>query len=343
MKEKEDKKSLLNLDELTEEQDTENILRPKKFEDFPGQDSVKKKLQVFIDAAKQRQEPLDHVLLYGPPGLGKTTLARIIANSLEAPFCATSAPAIRRKGDLAALLTSLNKNSLLFIDEIHRLNYDIEEYLYSAMEDFFIDIVTGEGIGSQSVRFNLAPFTLVGATTRTGLLKSPFRDRFGIIERLDFYTEESLCSITKRSSHILNLTITEEGAKEIAKRSRGTPRIVNRLLKRIRDYAQVQNKTEVDKELACYALNELGVNSYGLHEMDMRILHILYDYDRPVGVDTLSTALQEEADTIEDFYEPYLIRESLIHKTTRGRIITDKGRQLLYRFSPELKKKAQTE
>ena len=329
MKETEFDKSPLSVDEFSAEKETENLLRPDRFEEFPGQDNVKKKLKVFIDAAKGRQEPLDHTLLYGPPGLGKTTLAKIIANSLDVPFVSTSGPAIRKKGDLAALLTSIQKNSVLFIDEIHRLSFDIEEYLYSAMEDFFIDIVTGEGVGAQSVRFNLVPFTLVGATTRTGLLKAPFRDRFGIIERLDFYDVKSLSAIVKRSAKILDLEIDDEAALETAKRSRGTPRIVNRLLKRIRDYAQVNKKEKVDKELACYALKELGVNSYGLHAMDMKILETLNTATGAIGIDTLSSTLQEETDTIEDFYEPYLIRESYIQKTTKGRIITNKGKEVL--------------
>ena len=325
------KDSLLNREEVSQEREAENYLRPRKFKEFPGQDDIKRKLQIFVSAATQREEPLDHTLLYGPPGLGKTTLAHIIADTLEVPFCATSGPAIRRKGDLAALLTTLQPRSVLFIDEIHRLSSDVEEYLYSAMEDFFIDILTGEGIGAQSVRFTLSPFTLIGATTRTGLLKAPFRDRFGIIERLDFYEESSLRSIVQRSARILNMTLTDEGAQEISKRSRGTPRIVNRLLKRIRDYAQVQNKKIIDKHLANYALEEMGVNKYGLHSMDMKILKILEEdfSDRAVGIDTLSATLNEETDTIEDFYEPYLLRLGYIQKTPRGRILTKKGREIV--------------
>ncbi len=338
--------SLLNIDEFPEEKESENTLRPKSFKEFPGQDNVKKKLQIFVAAASQREEPLDHTLLYGPPGLGKTTLAHIIADSLKVPFCATSGPAIRRKGDLAALLTTLQPKSVLFIDEIHRLSSDIEEYLYSAMEDFFIDIVTGEGVGAQSVRFKLSPFTLIGATTRTGLLKAPFRDRFGIIERLEFYDESSLCSIVQRSAQILNLKVTEGGTQEISKRSRGTPRIVNRLLKRIRDYAQIQKKEVIDEHLASYALKELGVNKYGLHGMDMQILKILQEnfLDRAVGIDTLSATINEEVDTIEDFYEPYLLRQGLIQKTPRGRILTKKGKEIVASIFPdsvEKKKKKQ--
>ena len=324
-------KAILSLKENAVEQDTENKLRPKKFEDFPGQEEIKKKLQVFVKAAQQRKEPLDHTLLYGPPGLGKTTLAQIIATDLKVPFRSTSGPAIRRKGDLAALLTTLSQRSVLFIDEIHRLSSDIEEYLHSAMEDFFIDIVTGDGLGAQSVRFNLEPFTLIGATTRTGLLKQPFRDRFGIMERLDFYDVKSLSEIVKRTASLLNLSIDSEAAKEIASRSRGTPRIVNRLLRRIRDYAQVQKKTQVDKALVDYALKELGVNHHGLDRMDMDILNLIHHQfsGGPVGIDTLSATLSEETDTLEDFYEPYLLRRGFLQKTSRGRILTEQGKAVI--------------
>ena len=337
--------SLLNTEEILVEKENENHLRPKTFDEFPGQHDVKKKLQIFVSAAFQREEPLDHVLLYGPPGLGKTTLSHIIAETLQVPFSTTSGPAIRRKGDLAALLTTLQPKSVLFIDEIHRLSSDIEEYLYSAMEDFFIDIVTGEGIGAQSVRFKLNPFTLIGATTRTGLLKAPFRDRFGIIERLDFYTQDSLCSIAKRSAKILKINLEEKGAQEISKRSRGTPRVVNRLLKRIRDYAQVQNQDVIDQKLAHYALGEMGVNEYGLHTMDMKILKILYEdfSNRAVGIDTLSATLNEETDTIEDFYEPYLLRKAYIQKTPRGRMLTEKGKDLVCSLVSGVKKNEESQ
>lgn len=300
-------------------------LRPTDFSQFPGQDKVKEKIQVFVEAAKKREEPLDHVLLCGPPGLGKTTLGHIIAYHLEVDFKATSGPALHRKGDLAAILTSLSPNSVLFIDEIHRLNKDVEEYLYSAMEDFYLDIVTGEGLGARSMRFQLAPFTLIGATTRAGLLKAPFRDRFGIVERLSFYNKENLAKIIDRSAKILGVSIEEGGANELAKRSRGTPRIANRLLKRVRDYADVAGKSSIDPELASYALDKLEVDRLGLDHMDRKILSLISIKfsGGPVGIDTLSAALSEEPDTIEEVYEPYLLQEGLIQKTPRGRIVTE--------------------
>ncbi|MCZ0932241.1 MAG: Holliday junction branch migration DNA helicase RuvB [Oligoflexia bacterium] len=340
------KKSLLNLNQELEDKSLERALRPKSFAEFPGQDSIKKQLKVFVSAAKQRKEPLDHTLLYGPPGLGKTTLARIIADTMEVDYVPTSGPAIRRKGDLAALLTTLKERSVLFIDEIHRLSADLEEYLYSAMEDFFIDIVTGEGLGASSMRFHISPFTLIGATTRTGLLKAPFRDRFGIMQRLDFYDVDSLCSIVNRSAQLLDVKLSSEGAKELAQRSRGTPRIVNRLLRRIRDYAQVAGKEKIDKDLACYALEELGINNQGLTRLDMEILKTLhFDFGgQPVGIDTLSSALSEEADTLEDFYEPYLIRQGFIRKTPRGRVLSKKGQNFISKeFKNSVHKTAQGE
>jgi Holliday junction DNA helicase RuvB len=308
----------------------ENKLRPQTFEDFPGQTSVKEKIKVFVKAATQRKEPLDHTLLFGPPGLGKTTLAQIIAHEMKVDIKITSAPAIDKKGDLAAMLTSLKPFSILFIDEIHRLPRAIEEYLYTAMEDYYIDIVTGDGLGAQSMKFQLAPFTLVGATTRAGLLDNPFRDRFGIQERLQFYDRDSLQTILIRSAQILNLTLNPKGAAEIARRARGTPRVANRLLKRVRDYAEVKGDGTVTEDLAIYALDQLGVDKNGLDEMDRRILKIILEkYDGgPVGIETLSSALGEEAETLEEVYEPFLIQEGFIQKTPRGRVLTSFAKQL---------------
>lgn len=309
----------------------EYSLRPRNFSEFPGQDKVKDKLKVFVSAATGRKEPMDHTLLCGPPGLGKTTLAHLIASSLGVDFKSTSGPALHRKGDLAALLTSLKPRSVFFIDEIHRLNKELEEYLYSAMEDFFIDIVTGEGLGARSMRFPIAPFTLIGATTRAGLLKAPFRDRFGIIERLTFYDRSSLGKILSRSAQILGVEINEEGAVEIARRSRGTPRIANRLLKRVRDYAEVKGDGRITSEMSEYALDQLEVDQLGLDMMDRRVLNLILEKfsGGPVGVETIAAALSEEVDTIEEVYEPFLIQEGLLMKTPRGRVITDLARQHL--------------
>jgi Holliday junction DNA helicase RuvB len=303
-------------------------LRPKSFEEFPGQHKVKDKLKVFVQAAKKRDEPMDHVLLCGPPGLGKTTLAHILANALEVDFKSTSGPALHRKGDLAAILTGLKPRSVFFIDEIHRLSRDVEEYLYSAMEDFYIDIVTGEGLGARSMRFPLSPFTLVGATTRAGLLKAPFRDRFGIVERLSFYDREALITILKRSATLLNIELQDDGAQQIARRSRGTPRVANRLLKRVRDYADVHGDGIITSALASYALDKLEVDQLGLDPMDRRILWLIHNKfaGGPVGIDTLSAALSEEVDTLEEVYEPFLLQEGLLQKTPRGRVITELSR-----------------
>lgn len=316
---------ILEGDSFEGEKSWENELRPQKFEDFPGQQDVKEKLRVFVAAAKFRGEPLDHVLLSGPPGLGKTTLSKIIANDMGAEIKMTSAPAIDKKGDLAAVLTSLKPNSVLFIDEIHRLSRHVEEYLYTAMEDYYIDIVTGDGLGARSMKFQLVPFTLVGATTRAGLLNPPFRDRFGIVERLQFYDKESLQIILMRSAEILKVEIDLQGASEIARRSRGTPRVANRLLKRVRDYAQVKGDGRITNEIAVYALNQLGVDKYGLDQMDRRILSLIQEKyaGGPVGIDTIAAALSEERDTLEDVYEPFLLQEGFIQKTPRGRVITE--------------------
>lgn len=313
---------------LESEKSWENILRPTRFEDFPGQELTKEKLKVFIQAALLRKEPLDHVLFSGPPGLGKTTLAQIVAHELGVDCKVTSAPALDKKGELAALLTSLQPNSVLFIDEIHRLNTHIEEYLYTAMEDYYIDIVTGEGIGARTMKFQLVPFTLIGATTRAGLLNSPFRDRFGIVERLQFYSRSALGEILQRSAQILKVSMDPTGGEEIAKRSRGTPRIANRLLKRVRDYAQIKGDGVITEKLARYALDQLGVDHNGLENMDRKILFLMQEKygGGPVGIDTLAAALSEEKDTLEEVYEPFLIQEGFIQKTQRGRVITEFGK-----------------
>lgn len=311
-----------------DEINAEVSLRPKAFSEFPGQGKVKEKLQVFLEAAKKRGEPLDHTLLCGPPGLGKTTLAHILAHALGVDFKSTSGPALHRKGDLAAILTSLKSGSIFFIDEIHRLNRDVEEYLYSAMEDFYIDIVTGDGMGARSMRFQLNPFTLVGATTRAGLLKAPFRDRFGIVERLSFYDKDSLVTILSRSAQLLKIELQPEGAFQIARRSRGTPRVANRLLKRVRDYADVHGNGVITSDISAFALDKLEVDSLGLDPMDRRILSLIHNKfaGGPVGIDTLAAALSEEADTLEEVYEPFLLQEGLLQKTPRGRVITELSR-----------------
>ena len=315
----------------------DRALRPKTFSEFPGQEVVKEKLKVFVEAARLREEAMDHLLLCGPPGLGKTTLAHIIAEALQVEFRSTSGPALHRKGDLAAILTSLTPRSVLFIDEIHRLNKDVEEYLYSAMEDYFIDMITGEGLGARSMRFQVSPFTLVGATTRAGLLKAPFRDRFGIVERLTFYEKTALMKILVRSSELLGIKMDTEGALEIASRSRGTPRVANRLLKRVRDYAEVKGEGHIDQGLAKYALDQLQVDQLGLDQMDRKILTLIKDKfsGGPVGIETLAATLSEETDTIEEVYEPFLLQEGLIQKTPRGRILTDASLKHLKKIGEE--------
>ena len=307
-----------------EERELDRALRPLSFKEFVGQDRIKENLEVFVEAAKRRGEPLDHVLLCGPPGLGKTTLAFIISKEMGVNIRVTSGPVIERPIDLVGILTSLQKGDLLFVDEIHRLPRQVEEYLYSAMEDFKIDIILDKGPNADSIRLDITPFTLIGATTRSGLLTSPMRSRFGMSFRLDYYNEEELYRIILRSARLLKVKITDEGAREIAKRSRGTPRVANRLLRRVRDYAEVKADGVITKEIAVYALNNLNVDEKGLDEMDKKILKAIIEKFNggPVGIKTLSHAVSEEPDTIEEVYEPYLLREGFIERTSRGRIAT---------------------
>ncbi len=307
--------------------DADATMRPKKLADFIGQMAVRENLQVFITAARARKEPLDHVLLHGPPGLGKTTLAHIVARELGVGFRATSGPMIARAGDLAAILTNLEANDVLFIDEIHRLNPAIEEVLYPAMEDFQLDLIIGEGPAARSVRIELQPFTLIGATTRSGLLTTPLRDRFGIPLRLEFYSPDELVEIVRRGSRVLDVTMSDDGAIEIAKRSRGTPRVAGRLLRRVRDFASVAGAPQVDVDVADKALKRLDVDAVGLDAMDRRYMACIAENyaGGPVGVDTLAAALSEERETIEDVIEPFLIQQGFLQRTPRGRVVSDKG------------------
>ena len=309
---------------IDSDKEFERALRPLEFDDFNGQEKIIENLRIFVQAAKMRGEALDHTLLYGPPGLGKTTLSNIVANELGVGFKVTSGPVLDKPGDLAGVLTSLEENDVLFIDEIHRLNPVVEEYLYSAMEDYRIDIMIDKGPGARSVQLNLSPFTLVGATTRSGLLTPPLRARFGINCHLEYYDHSVLKRIVERSSRLLNVPISSEAATEIALRSRGTPRIANALLRRVRDFAQVKGNGSIDHEIAKFALEALNIDKYGLDEIDNKILTTIIDKFNggPVGLTTIATALGEDAETVEEVYEPFLIKEGFIKRTPRGREVT---------------------
>lgn len=308
-----------------EEQKSEYNLRPQYLSEYIGQKKVKDNLHIFIEAAKKRNEPLDHLLLYGPPGLGKTTLSTIVANEMGVNIKITSGPAIEKPGELAAILNNLSDNDILFIDEIHRLSTQVEEVLYPAMEDYAIDVVIGKGAGARSIRLDLPRFTLIGATTRVGMLSAPLRDRFGMVDKLEFYTHDDLREIVMRSAEVLGVDIDEEGALEIARRSRGTPRLANRLLKRCRDYAEVCHDGHIDHDVAKAALDKLQVDSMGLDVNDRNILMTMIEKfaGGPVGLDTLAAAVGEDPDTIEDVYEPYFIMNGFINRTPRGRVVTD--------------------
>jgi len=315
-----------NLDENLD-QEIDKVLRPKYLADFSGQPAIVENLEVFIQAAKLRKEPLDHVLLHGPPGLGKTTLAHIIANEMGVGFKVTSGPVLDKPGDLAGLLTNLGEGDVLFIDEIHRLSPVVEEYLYSAMEDYLIDILIDTGPNARSVQINLNPFTLIGATTRSGLLTSPLRARFGINSRLEYYDSKTLTSIVERSSGLLNISIDEDAAFKIASRSRGTPRIANALLRRVRDFAQIKGTGSIDDAITEFALKSLNVDANGLDEMDIRILKVIIDKFNggPVGLSTIATAIGENTGTLEEVYEPFLIQEGFLMRTPRGRKATERS------------------
>ena len=318
-------KRIITTENLEEDIKIENNLRPQYLKDYIGQEKAKKTLEIYIKAAKERGDALDHVLFYGPPGLGKTTLAGIIANEMGVNIKITSGPAIEKPGEMAAILNNLQENDILFVDEIHRLNRQVEEVLYPAMEDYAIDIMIGKGASARSIRLDLPKFTLVGATTRAGMLTAPLRDRFGVIHHLELYTEEELTTIILRSAKMLEVEIEESGAVELAKRSRGTPRLANRLLKRVRDFAQVKYDGVITEEVANYALNLLDVDTYGLDHIDRMILLTMIEKFQggPVRLETLAASIAEDAGTLEDVYEPYLLKNGFIQRTPRGRVVTE--------------------
>ena len=324
---------VVEIEKVSFDEAYEKSLRPTYLDEYIGQEQIKKNLKVFIKAAKKREEPIDHMLFFGPPGLGKTTLANIIANEMNSNIKTISAPMLEKSGDLAAILTNLEEGDILFIDEIHRLKASIEEVLYSAMEDFRLDIVIGSGPAAQTIKIDIAKFTLIGATTRAGMLSNPLRDRFGISFRLNFYTNEELSTIIKLASKKLNKEIEDSASFEIAKRSRGTPRIALRLLKRVRDFSEIENEKLITLKTTKYALNELGINEYGFDELDIKFLTLLANSKKPLGLSTIAASLSEDEGTIEDVIEPFLIANNFIEKTPKGRVATRKTYEIL-RFNP---------